>query len=180
MHASICDIIADVVQNAIEAKASQVTLEICTGSETLHVRVTDNGKGMDATTMAKAMDPFTSEAGKHDHRKVGLGLPFLRQTVDAVNGKLEIQSEPGKGTTVSFYLDAHHVDLPPFGDLPGTVLGLMTFGNTYNLTIKRKTHSDGYTISRQELCDTLGDLDSALNLTLARDFLTEQERALTH
>ena len=95
MHASVCDTIADLVQNSIEAGASQVELDVYTGPDTITVKVADNGKGMDAATLAKVVDPFFSEAGKHDHRRVGLGIPLLRQPADAVNGKVDIQSEPG-------------------------------------------------------------------------------------
>jgi len=179
VHATLCDTIADLVQNSVEAGASRVELDVCTGPDTISVRVTDNGKGMDEATLAKAKEPFYSEAGKHDHRRVGLGLPLLYQTAEAVNGTVDIRSAPGKGTTVRFALDARHVDTPPFGDLASTVLGLMTFKGTYDLILTRKTPSDSYTVSRRELADTLGDLEDASNLILARDFLNSQEANLT-
>lgn len=179
MHASVCDLLADLVQNAIEAGASQVTVEVDTDRDAVRVTVTDNGKGMDQTTMARAMDPFYSEAGKHDRRRVGLGLPFLRQTVDAVGGTLTMRSEPGQGTVIRFVLDARHLDMPPMGDLPGTLLGLMTFPGAWDLTVIRKTPSDGYTVAKSGLREALGDLERAENLALARTFLTNQEQTLT-
>ena len=179
MHASVCDTIADLVQNSVEAGASRVELDVYTGPDTIKVRVTDNGKGMDQATLAKAVDPFYSEPGKHDHRRVGLGLPLLYQTAEAVNGKVDIQSAPGKGTTVRFVFDARHLDTPPLGDLPGTVLGLMTFSGAYDLVLTRRTPSDSYTLARSQLIETLGDLEDASNLMLARDFLKAQEAQLT-
>ena len=179
MHASVCDTIADLVQNAVEAGASRVELDVYTGPDTVKVRVADNGKGMDQATLAKAVDPFYSEAGKHDHRRVGLGLPLLYQTAEAVNGTVDIQSAPGKGTTVGFVFDARHLDTPPLGDLPGTVLGLMAFSGAYELILNRSTPSDSYTLLRSELIETLGNLEEASNLILARDFLKAQEAELT-
>ena len=170
--------ITDLVQNAVEAGAREVLLSVETTPETLSVRVKDNGKGMDAQTLKRITDPFYTEPGKHDHRKVGLGIPLLMQTAEACNGKAGIESEPGKGSCVTFTLDATHLDTPPMGDLPGTVLGLMTFPDEYDLILIRKTPSDSYTISRRELIETLGDLDSAGNLVLARDFLRAQEKSL--
>ncbi len=178
MHASVCDTIADLVQNAIEAGASRVELEVYTGPDTVKVRVADNGKGMDQAKLAKAVDPFYSEAGKHDHRRVGLGLPLLYQTAEAVNGSVDIQSAPGKGTTVGFVFDARHLDTPPLGDLPATVLGLMTFSGAYDLVLTRRTPTDSYALSRSELIETLGDLETAGNLILARDYLKAQEAEL--
>ncbi len=178
MHASICDILSDLVQNAVEAGASRVELTVATDPERITVRVTDNGKGMDAAKLARAVDPFFSETGKHDQRRVGLGLPLLYQTAEATNGDVDIQSAPGEGTTVRFSLDAKHVDTPPFGDLPATLTGLMAFGGDYDLVVTRRTVSDSYTVSRRELIDALGDLTEAANLSLAKDFLRSQEENL--
>ena len=179
MHASVCDTIADLVQNAVEAGASRVELDVYTGPDAVRVRVADNGKGMDQATLAKAVDPFYSEPGKHDHRRVGLGLPLLCQTAEAVGGRVDIQSAPGKGTTVGFVFDARHLDTPPLGDLPATVLGLMTFSGTCDLVLTRSTPSGRYTFSRSELIDALGNLEEASNLVLARDFLKAHESELT-
>lgn len=180
VHASVCDTIADLVQNSIEAGALRVELDVFTDSETIRVRVADNGKGMDKTTLKKVVDPFYSEAGKHDRRRVGLGIPLLQQTVEAVKGNLDIRSEPGKGTTIEFTFDARHFDTPPLGDLPATVLGLMAFGGTYDLILKRTTQADGYSVSRSELTEALGNLDESDNLILARNFLRSQEDNLNH
>jgi len=180
VHASVCDTIADLVQNSIEAGASRVELDVYTGPDTLRVRVADNGKGMDEATLARSVDPFYSEAGKHDHRRVGLGLPLLLQTAEAVGGKAEIRSELGKGTTVEFTFNARHLDTPPFGDLPETVLGLMTFKGTHELVLNRTTDADAYSVTRSELAETLGNLEASENLILARTFLRSQEEHLTH
>jgi hypothetical protein len=144
------------------------------------VRVADNGKGMDQATLAKAADPFYSEAGKHDRRRVGLGIPLLLQTAEAVNGRADIRSEPGKGTTVEFSFDARHLDTPPLGDLAETVLGLMAFSGSYDLVLRRRTPAGGYTVSRRELAEALGNLEEPSNLVLARDFLRSQEEDLNH
>ncbi len=178
MHATICDTIADLVQNAIEAGASRVELDVYTGPDEIRVQVADNGKGMDRATLAQAADPFFSEAGKHGRRRVGLGLPLLLQTAEAANGRVDIRSEPGEGTTVAFALDARHLDTPPLGDLAETVLGLMAFSGAYDLALRRKTPSDGYEVSRSELAEALGSLEEPANLVLARDFLRSQEQNL--
>lgn len=178
MHASVCDIITDLVQNAVEAGAGRVELDVATGPERISVRVADNGKGMDAATLKRVSDPFFTEAGKHDHRRVGLGIPLLLQTAEASGGEAKIASEPGRGTTVEFWLDAKNLDTPPLGSLPDTVLGLMTFPGDYDLRFKRTAPGDGYEVSRSELAETLGDLESVANLSLARDFLRSQEEGL--
>jgi len=178
VHASICDYIADLVQNSIEAGASHINLEISTDPQIIQVIVTDNGKGMDADKLKIAVDPFFTEAGKHDHRKIGLGLALLKQTVEAVNGSLKIESAAGCGTTVNFTLDARHLDTPPLGDIAGTVMGLFAFAGDYDLQLTRKSPHDEYSVSRSQLIEALGDLKSNTNLTLARDFIISQEKDL--
>ncbi|MDD4174040.1 MAG: ATP-binding protein [Kiritimatiellia bacterium] len=178
MHASVCDIIADLVQNAIEADATRIEVDVATGPAEIQVRIQDNGKGMDARTLARAKDPFYSEPGKHARRRVGLGIPLLMQTAAAVTGTVDIQSTPGKGTCVAFTLDARHLDTPPFGDLPETLLGLMAFSGTYDLILTRATPTDRYTVSRGELIDTLGNLEEIDNLILARAYVRSQEENL--
>jgi hypothetical protein len=180
VHATLCDIVTDLVQNSIEAGASQIRVEVSTNPEQIEICIVDNGKGMDAATQARVFDPFYSEAGKHDHRQVGLGLPLLKQTTEATGGHMELHSEQGKGTTVRFQVAVQHWDTPPLGDLVMTVLGLMSFRQAYNLTFMRRTRQDSYNVSRHELLEVLGNLEEAGTLILAKEFLASQEEALVH
>ena len=77
MHATLADVIADTTQNSIEAGASRVELTVMERDNRIAVTIVDNGKGMDADTVSRAFNPFYTEPGKHDSRRVGLGLPIL-------------------------------------------------------------------------------------------------------
>jgi hypothetical protein len=177
MHASVCDYIADLVQNSIEAGATQIGLTLETLEEQLKVCVKDNGKGMDAAKLKQAQDPFFSEPGKH-RRRVGLGLPLLYQAAESTGGMVNIESAPGCGTTVKFSFNLNHPDTPPLGSFALTLTSLMSFDGEYNLTVKRTTSEGSYEISRYELIDALGTLTEAGNIMLMRKFISSQEESL--
>lgn len=178
MHATLCDLMMDLLQNSVEANATEIELTICQRQSEVHFTVKDNGQGMSQDTQQKAIDPFYSDGRKHAHRRVGLGLPFLLQTAETVNGRATIASQEGHGTTIAFYADANHVDLPPVGDVPGTLVMMLTQPLNGNLKIVRRTDADEYTLSRNELIDTLGELTNRHNLTLLKRYVESQENHL--
>ena len=64
--------------------------------------VTDTGIGMDAAGLATAMEKFgQNETGLPPEQKgAGLGLPLSKILIEAHGGEIEIDSQPGQGTTV--------------------------------------------------------------------------------
>ncbi|MDP1827781.1 MAG: PAS domain-containing protein [Archangium sp.] len=73
-----------------------------TGRTHVAVSVADSGHGMSAEVKAHLFEPFftTKECGKG----TGLGLAIVYGAVQQAAGSLEVESEPGRGTTFSFYL----------------------------------------------------------------------------
>ena len=51
-----------------------------------------------------------------------MGLPLLKQNTERTGGSLTIDSEKGKGTTVTAIFGLTNIDTPPMGDLAGTVV----------------------------------------------------------
>jgi two-component system cell cycle sensor histidine kinase/response regulator CckA len=64
------------------------------------ITVRDNGVGMTAETLQRAFDPFFSTKGQGR----GLGLAAVAGIVSAVQGAIQVQTEPGKGCRVDVYL----------------------------------------------------------------------------
>ena len=90
-------VIVNLVQNALEASIEQGTVLVETRKENNHVciQVSDTGGGMtDDFIKNDLFKPFrtTKKAG------LGIGLYQCRQIVEAHDGRIEVQSEPGKGS----------------------------------------------------------------------------------
>ena len=178
MHASLSDIVADVAANSIEAHAANVRVSVVEGNGVIELCVEDDGKGMPPEIAAKAFDPFYTEPGKHDKRKIGMGLPFVKQTCDACGGTVKLKSEQGVGTTLTCTFQADNIDLPPMGDLAAAVLSLFTFDGDFELVFMHRKGGEEYEIARSELKDAVGGFDSVEGLSLAKEFLESQEAAL--
>ncbi|MGS2760885.1 two-component regulator propeller domain-containing protein [Sinomicrobium sp. M5D2P9] len=73
-----------------EKKRSRIFLEF-----------TDTGKGMSAGVIAKVTEPFYKQDGQGGNSNSGLGLALVKSLADFLEGKLDIRSEQGKGTTIN-------------------------------------------------------------------------------
>jgi signal transduction histidine kinase len=82
----------------------EVTAESGCEGDRVRISVTDNGVGMTADVKKRATEAFftTRNGGKGS----GLGLSFVSRVVQERGGRLEIESAPGVGTTVSLVLPA--------------------------------------------------------------------------
>ncbi|WP_075218138.1 MHYT domain-containing protein [Mongoliimonas terrestris] len=78
-----------------------------TGDGFVVVSVTDAGAGMDAATLARAVDPFFTTKGIG--KGTGLGLSMVQGLAAQSGGRLRIESAPGAGTTAELWLPAADV-----------------------------------------------------------------------
>jgi len=67
------------------------------GQDRARIVISDNGPGMDAASLARALGGLPPEGAGAAARQ-GLGLPLARQLVEAHGGTFELFSEPGQGT----------------------------------------------------------------------------------
>jgi signal transduction histidine kinase len=69
----------------------------------------DTGPGIPEKVIPKIFDPFFTTKGttkKGETKGTGLGLAICKEIIDAHGGRIDVQSEMGKGTTFSVYLPA--------------------------------------------------------------------------
>ncbi len=179
MHATLCDFVHDIALNAIQARSPKTEVSLAEEGDDFSASVVDTGDGMTDEQLHQAQDPFVTAPGKHPGRSVGLGLSFLHQLVGQTLGSLDVRSEVGKGTSVSFSVSMAHVDCPPLGDVAGLAFHLMCYPGDYELLFSRKRQSREYTVRRGELREALGDVESVDSLALLRAFLDGEESSLT-
>jgi signal transduction histidine kinase len=70
------------------------------------ITVSDNGTGIALADQAHVFDRFyrTMVGGEGRDEALGLGLPLAKQFIEAHGGRIELQSEPGEGTTMTIRL----------------------------------------------------------------------------
>ncbi len=114
----------DIAENSVAAGANKILISVVedTVSDLLQMSVEDNGKGMDADMVAKVVDPFVTS---RTTRKVGLGIPLLKEAAELCNGFLKIESEVGKGTKIFVQFQRSNIDRMPLGDLAATYRELL-------------------------------------------------------
>ena len=93
----------NIASNARDAMPQGGSLTITTIKENNYVRIdfTDTGTGMPEEVKKRIFEPFMTYGKKHG---TGLGMSIVKKVIDDHNGKIEIKSVMGKGTTVTIYL----------------------------------------------------------------------------
>ncbi len=116
--------ILDIAENSVSAQAKNITISVTEdlGTDRLLISIQDDGKGMDAQTVASVIDPFVTS---RTTRKVGLGIPLLKEAAELCNGTLGIKSTPGVGTLINVDFQRNHIDRMPLGNLADTYLNLL-------------------------------------------------------
>lgn len=105
----IQQVCTNLILNAIQAMPEGGRLTLCTSVDSdgqLKIEVEDTGCGISQENLRKLFTPFftTKEKGKG----VGLGLAVAHGIIQRHQGRIEVESEEGKGTTFTIYLKAHH------------------------------------------------------------------------
>ena len=98
----LAQVLTNVLINAIDAGARDVALSFDVADDGVRIRVVDDGSGMDAAVREKIFDPFftTKDVGEG----TGLGLSVSLGIVEEHGGRIDVESEPGKGTRVDIHL----------------------------------------------------------------------------
>jgi signal transduction histidine kinase len=112
--AELREVLTNLIFNAIDAipAAGVITLRTQQRDGNTVVEVTDTGAGMTPDVRERCLEPFFTTKGDHG---TGLGLAMVFGIIKRHQGTLEIESAPGKGTTVRIGLPAcaHSIESRP-------------------------------------------------------------------
>lgn len=110
IEAEVREALINLIFNAVDAMPTGGTLTLHTGIMSgdaayqtdaadghPYVEVTDSGIGMDQNTLRRCMEPFFTSKGE---RGTGLGLAMVYGILKRNNARIEIESTPGRGTTM--------------------------------------------------------------------------------
>ena len=130
--------VLDIAENSVMASGTEVRIEILEerSADRLIFSVEDNGKGMTEDFIAKVTDPFTTT---RTTRRVGMGLPFLKQSAELCGGGLDIRSKPGEGTKTTATFRMSSIDKPPLGNVPATMMALVMGSPEIHWIYRHKT-----------------------------------------
>ena len=103
-------IINNLLSNAVKFTShGSITLAARYENRQLVVAITDTGKGMDAADRERIFQEFTRLPGAQGEEGFGLGLSIVRMLVQLLEGTIEVESEPGKGSTFTLRVPIYPV-----------------------------------------------------------------------
>lgn len=148
--------ILDISENSLKADASRIDIELSenTQRKEMVLVVSDNGRGMDEGQLISVCDPFYTT---RTERRVGLGIPFLKQAAEICGGELEIISGKGKGTRIRARFRSDCIDCPPRGDIPATLVTLLVGWPHSSFSFRYSVDEKDFFTDTDELAEILED-----------------------
>jgi nitrogen fixation/metabolism regulation signal transduction histidine kinase len=95
----------NLIENALQAMPEGGTLQLSAerlaGRDEIALTIADSGTGLDPDVRRRLFEPYFSTKSSG----TGLGLAIVRRAVEAHHGRIEVESEPGRGTAFRVVLE---------------------------------------------------------------------------
>ncbi|MGB4439812.1 MAG: ATP-binding protein [Sedimentibacter sp.] len=172
--------ILDIAMNSVKAKATllEIKVEESIKNNYLKLSITDNGIGMSEEMTKQVIDPFFTT---RTTRKVGLGLPMLKESCERCNGNLNINSQLGKGTIVKCYFERNNIDRAPLGNMGETIMTIINCLDNCELIYAHETDRGTFRLNTSEVKEILENVNIKDNgvLLWIKDFINENIKELS-
>lgn len=148
--------VLDVAQNSVRAGASliEITVAADSASDRLTVTLSDDGCGMSEEQLKSVTDPFFTT---RTTRKIGLGIPFFKQSAELTGGSFEITSEVGVGTKTEAVYVLSSIDRMPLGNMSQTIHSLVTLNTHIDFLYTYSADGKSFALDTREFKEILGE-----------------------
>jgi len=111
----LTQVLCNLIRNAIEASrpASDIRISVTHDEESVSIAVADRGHGIPAEVLPHIFDPFFTTKMGSTQGGMGLGLSVSRSLVQAMGGRIEVQTAVGRGATFMVVLPCHAAIVSP-------------------------------------------------------------------
>lgn len=172
--------ILDILTNSIaaDAKLMHISVIIQEDSDLLRVIVEDDGVGMDEDFLKKVADPFSTT---RTTRKVGLGIPLLKELCELTGGYFKIESIKGKGTRVEAAFVNSSIDRLPIGCIGDSMAPVWsTYDDRDFVLLFSSQRSGESTIDTREIKQQLDGLSLSHPdvYMFIKDYINEQQHSI--
>lgn len=171
--------ILDIVQNSTRAKAKLVEIYLVDKEKEniLDLMIKDNGKGMSKEMLDSVTDPFTTS---RTSRKVGMGIPLLKQATERAEGDFSITSQEDYGTILNANFKHDHIDRLPLGDITETIVLIISGNTETDFIFTYITDKGEYTIHTTDIKEAIGDipLNDSQVIKLMKEMISENIKDL--
>ena len=172
--------ILDIVMNSINAKATsiEVCIEDSKKLNRLEISIKDNGVGMNSEIAKKVEDPFFTT---RTTRKVGLGIPMLKESCERCNGSFNIQSKVGEGTLIKCTYERNNIDRAPLGNMGDTIMAIIGSLESCELLYRHITDGGTFVLNTREIRELLdgGSIKDNEVLLWIREYVNENIQNIT-
>ena len=142
--------ILDITENSVRAGAKRIEIILDEDSNTdlLTLEINDDGHGMSPDELKKALDPFYTTKTV---RRIGLGLPLLKDAAEQSGGIFQIASQKNSGTRVKASFGLHHLDRQPLGDITNTIIILIIANSDVDFFYKHRHNDRRFEIDTRDI-----------------------------
>ncbi len=105
LRQALLNLLSNAVKFTPEGGHVEVTA-VMKGDGGLAISVSDSGMGISPEEIPQALTPFERLKAAENIEGTGLGLPLAKELIELHGGRLELSSQPGRGTRVTLHLPA--------------------------------------------------------------------------
>ena len=172
--------ILDIAMNSIKAKSKliEITIEESKNNNLVRIVLKDDGEGMSEDIVKNVTDPFFTT---RTTRKVGLGIPLLKEACERCNGYFKINSEIGKGTLVECVFERDNIDRAPLGNMGDTIITIINSLNDCELLYNYFNDEKSFMLSTEELRNILdgASIKSSNVLLWIKEYVNENMQSMS-